>query len=244
MRTQCLSTSATILLVIWVRPPPLWREQASQRRKKTSNGQNHMCSINMKCVGLNSNLKTDPFLNHLFCRDMTVSEPLNIEFPRSMVEVVTSWNLPMSRFLHTCELQCSRWLLDGSSCVCVCCCFFEGAFCSRYKRHGNDSIRHTLSSKLMLLSHRCFQECSQIWDVLRHHGDVYSQRFPAREYHVGVLHKRVHLMLGTGYRCVSLSTRWLLRLCLLCVAGFELSSGCSTYVSGVHHVHWARWESD
>ncbi|XP_056278986.1 protein-serine O-palmitoleoyltransferase porcupine-like isoform X1 [Pseudoliparis swirei] len=33
--------------------------------------------------------------------DMTVSEPLNIEFPRSMVEVVTSWNLPMSRFLHT-----------------------------------------------------------------------------------------------------------------------------------------------
>ncbi|XP_037334470.2 protein-serine O-palmitoleoyltransferase porcupine-like isoform X1 [Pungitius pungitius] len=33
--------------------------------------------------------------------DMTVSQPLNIEFPRSMVEVVTSWNLPMSRFLHT-----------------------------------------------------------------------------------------------------------------------------------------------
>uniref|UniRef100_A0A8C4DHJ7 Porcupine O-acyltransferase n=1 Tax=Dicentrarchus labrax TaxID=13489 RepID=A0A8C4DHJ7_DICLA len=33
--------------------------------------------------------------------DMTVSKPLNIEFPRSMVEVVTSWNLPMSCFLHT-----------------------------------------------------------------------------------------------------------------------------------------------
>ncbi|XP_041860100.1 protein-serine O-palmitoleoyltransferase porcupine-like isoform X2 [Melanotaenia boesemani] len=33
--------------------------------------------------------------------DMSVSKPLNIEFPRSMVEVVTSWNLPMSRFLHT-----------------------------------------------------------------------------------------------------------------------------------------------
>ncbi|XP_075898601.1 protein-serine O-palmitoleoyltransferase porcupine-like isoform X2 [Nelusetta ayraudi] len=33
--------------------------------------------------------------------DMTVSKPLNIEFPRSMVEVVTSWNLPMSSFLHT-----------------------------------------------------------------------------------------------------------------------------------------------
>uniref|UniRef100_A0A671W515 Porcupine O-acyltransferase n=1 Tax=Sparus aurata TaxID=8175 RepID=A0A671W515_SPAAU len=33
--------------------------------------------------------------------DMAVSKPLNIEFPRSMVEVVTSWNLPMSRFLNT-----------------------------------------------------------------------------------------------------------------------------------------------
>ncbi|XP_029993720.1 protein-serine O-palmitoleoyltransferase porcupine [Sphaeramia orbicularis] len=33
--------------------------------------------------------------------DMAVSKPLNIEFPRSMVEVVTSWNMPMSRFLHT-----------------------------------------------------------------------------------------------------------------------------------------------
>ncbi|KAM4563725.1 protein-serine O-palmitoleoyltransferase porcupine-like isoform 3-T4 [Odontesthes bonariensis] len=33
--------------------------------------------------------------------DMSVSKPLDIEFPRSMVEVVTSWNQPMSRFLHT-----------------------------------------------------------------------------------------------------------------------------------------------
>ncbi|XP_051914089.1 protein-serine O-palmitoleoyltransferase porcupine-like [Hippocampus zosterae] len=37
--------------------------------------------------------------------DLTVSKPLNIEFPRSMVEVVTSWNLPMSRFLHTYVFQ-------------------------------------------------------------------------------------------------------------------------------------------
>lgn len=44
------------------------------------------------------------YLFYFFCRDMTVSKPLNIEFPRSMVEVVTSWNLPMSSFLHTCEL--------------------------------------------------------------------------------------------------------------------------------------------
>ncbi|KAJ0064357.1 hypothetical protein NL108_006356, partial [Boleophthalmus pectinirostris] len=34
-------------------------------------------------------------------RDLAVSKPLNIEFPRSTVEVVTSWNTPMSNFLHT-----------------------------------------------------------------------------------------------------------------------------------------------
>ncbi|XP_077080186.1 protein-serine O-palmitoleoyltransferase porcupine isoform X2 [Siphateles boraxobius] len=33
--------------------------------------------------------------------DMTIAKPLNVEFPRSMVEVVTSWNLPMSCWLNT-----------------------------------------------------------------------------------------------------------------------------------------------
>ncbi|XP_030047908.1 protein-serine O-palmitoleoyltransferase porcupine [Microcaecilia unicolor] len=33
--------------------------------------------------------------------DLRVSRPLNVEFPRSMVEVVTSWNLPMSQWLHS-----------------------------------------------------------------------------------------------------------------------------------------------
>ncbi|XP_054640016.1 protein-serine O-palmitoleoyltransferase porcupine-like [Dunckerocampus dactyliophorus] len=37
--------------------------------------------------------------------DLTVSKPLKVEFPRSMVEVVTSWNLPVSRFLHTYVFQ-------------------------------------------------------------------------------------------------------------------------------------------
>lgn len=36
---------------------------------------------------------------------MAVSKPLSVEFPRSMVAVVTSWNVPMSSFLHTCESQ-------------------------------------------------------------------------------------------------------------------------------------------
>uniref|UniRef100_A0A3P9N391 Porcupine O-acyltransferase n=1 Tax=Poecilia reticulata TaxID=8081 RepID=A0A3P9N391_POERE len=33
--------------------------------------------------------------------DLSVSKPLQVEFPRSMVEVASSWNVPMSRFLHT-----------------------------------------------------------------------------------------------------------------------------------------------
>ncbi|CAL8369194.1 unnamed protein product [Lota lota] len=33
--------------------------------------------------------------------DMVVVKPLNVEFPRSMVVVVTSWNIPMSRWLNT-----------------------------------------------------------------------------------------------------------------------------------------------
>uniref|UniRef100_A0A5F9CD71 Protein-serine O-palmitoleoyltransferase porcupine n=1 Tax=Oryctolagus cuniculus TaxID=9986 RepID=A0A5F9CD71_RABIT len=32
--------------------------------------------------------------------DLTVSKPINVELPRSMVEVVTSWNLPMSYWLN------------------------------------------------------------------------------------------------------------------------------------------------
>ncbi|XP_075691063.1 protein-serine O-palmitoleoyltransferase porcupine isoform X1 [Rhinoderma darwinii] len=33
--------------------------------------------------------------------DLSVSRPLKVEIPRSMVDVVTNWNLPMSRWLHT-----------------------------------------------------------------------------------------------------------------------------------------------
>ncbi|XP_051865042.1 protein-serine O-palmitoleoyltransferase porcupine isoform X2 [Pristis pectinata] len=33
--------------------------------------------------------------------DLVVSRPWNVELPRSMVEVVTSWNVPMSRWLNT-----------------------------------------------------------------------------------------------------------------------------------------------
>lgn len=39
---------------------------------------------------------------------MRVVEPLNVEMPRSMVAVVTSWNIPMSRWLKTCESKLSQ----------------------------------------------------------------------------------------------------------------------------------------
>lgn len=36
-------------------------------------------------------------------RDLKVVKPLNVELPRSMVLVVTSWNIPMSRWLNICK---------------------------------------------------------------------------------------------------------------------------------------------
>lgn len=95
----------------------------------------------------------------LLCRDMTVSKPLSVELPRSMVEVVTSWNVPMSSFLHTCEFR-SRppWL--------------HFCTCSR--------LSFTRLSALWS-PYRCFQECSQIWHLHCCHGDVHRQRAFTRE---------------------------------------------------------------
>ncbi|XP_054033295.1 protein-serine O-palmitoleoyltransferase porcupine [Dryobates pubescens] len=42
--------------------------------------------------------------------DLEVSRPLRVELPRSMAEVVTNWNLPMSRWLHTYVFQTARRL--------------------------------------------------------------------------------------------------------------------------------------
>ncbi|XP_016008849.1 protein-serine O-palmitoleoyltransferase porcupine isoform X4 [Rousettus aegyptiacus] len=60
-----------------------------------------LCLVLSTCVG--------PYLfpyfipldgDRLLRKDLTVSKPLNVELPRSMVEVVTSWNLPMSYWLN------------------------------------------------------------------------------------------------------------------------------------------------
>lgn len=48
-RAPCRSTLAIILWPIWARPLRLWPGQASQRRKRTSNGQEkrHLCTSNV-----------------------------------------------------------------------------------------------------------------------------------------------------------------------------------------------------
>uniref|UniRef100_A0A673MTV3 Protein-serine O-palmitoleoyltransferase porcupine-like n=1 Tax=Sinocyclocheilus rhinocerous TaxID=307959 RepID=A0A673MTV3_9TELE len=51
--------------------------------------------------------------------DLTIAKPLNVEFPRSMVEVVTSWNLPMSRWLNTCMSWISVVCLMDCAFICV-----------------------------------------------------------------------------------------------------------------------------
>uniref|UniRef100_A0A8C2A3A7 Porcupine O-acyltransferase n=1 Tax=Cyprinus carpio TaxID=7962 RepID=A0A8C2A3A7_CYPCA len=51
--------------------------------------------------------------------DLTIAKPLNVEFPRSMFEVVTSWNLPMSRWLNTCTSWISVVCLMDCAYICV-----------------------------------------------------------------------------------------------------------------------------
>ena len=43
------------------------------------------------------------FTYFLYVRQMDVSCAYHIELPRSLVEVVTHWNLPMHHWLKTCE---------------------------------------------------------------------------------------------------------------------------------------------
>ncbi|KAK7884377.1 hypothetical protein WMY93_027500 [Mugilogobius chulae] len=50
---------------------------------------------------------------------MSVVKPLHVELPRSLVMVVTSWNIPMSQWLKTCE----RLQLSLCTCLFICLCF-------------------------------------------------------------------------------------------------------------------------
>ncbi|XP_061702414.1 protein-serine O-palmitoleoyltransferase porcupine-like isoform X3 [Syngnathoides biaculeatus] len=65
--------------------------------------------------------------------NLTVSNPLSVELPRSMVEVVTSWNLPMSRFLHTYVFQSALKF---------------GTFCAIMVTYAASALLHGLSFHL------------------------------------------------------------------------------------------------
>lgn len=49
-------------------------------------------------------------LHDKLCWDLSVSRPLRVELPRSMADVVTNWNLPMSHWLRTYVFQTARRL--------------------------------------------------------------------------------------------------------------------------------------
>lgn len=72
-----------------------------------------------------------------------------------MVEVVTSWNVPMSSFLHTCELRSAAVL-------------------------AKHLPFHELYRPLVA-PRRCFQERSQIRHVHRRDDDLHGQHASARE---------------------------------------------------------------
>ena len=122
------STSATTLWAFCPKPRPRWRGLASPKRRITWNGGEGWrapsptgCCLEERQGGggmlpgegttknksvtlrwVKSQISLRVSLAH---RDLTVSKPLNVELPRSMVEVVTSWNLPMSYWLNNCESQ-------------------------------------------------------------------------------------------------------------------------------------------
>uniref|UniRef100_A0A8C3UUV9 Protein-serine O-palmitoleoyltransferase porcupine n=1 Tax=Catharus ustulatus TaxID=91951 RepID=A0A8C3UUV9_CATUS len=79
--------------------------------------------------------------------DLAVSRPLRVELPRSMAEVVTNWNLPMSRWLHTYVFQTARRL---------------GTFAAVLGTYAASALLHRLAAifDACVLSKRCPPNCS------------------------------------------------------------------------------------
>ena len=48
---------------------------------------------------------------------VTVTRPLNVELPRSLVEVVVNWNMPMHSFLRTCKVVGLSMDFDCNGCL-------------------------------------------------------------------------------------------------------------------------------
>uniref|UniRef100_A0AAY4BZ25 Porcupine O-acyltransferase n=1 Tax=Denticeps clupeoides TaxID=299321 RepID=A0AAY4BZ25_9TELE len=88
--------------------------------------------------------------------DLTVARPLHVEFPRSTVEAVTSWNLPMSRWLNACRSRVGR-LGPGLS-------FHLGAvlLSLAFMTYVEHVLRRRLATILnaCVLSRRCQADCA------------------------------------------------------------------------------------
>lgn len=151
---------------------------------------------------------------------MTVSKPLSIEFPRSMVEVVTSWNLPMSSFLHTCE-------------------FFHKCF--RFMAAAAPSLFALSSEELRLVSSAAFPQTPR----RSHPTDVFKSALRFGTFTAvmatytasSLLHVSVCMRLPYNVpqtlNCLCVMVQDLNSVCL---AGFELPPRCSANISWLHHV--------
>lgn len=93
-----------------MKPQPHCQVQVSQTRRTISSGlYKHdlllhritlLFSLSASCC---LSLLINHSLFYWFCRDLTMVNPLNVEFPRSVSEAVISWNLPMSQWLNICK---------------------------------------------------------------------------------------------------------------------------------------------
>ncbi|NXO05077.1 PORCN palmitoleoyltransferase, partial [Rhinopomastus cyanomelas] len=112
--------------------------------------------------------------------DLAVSRPLKVELPRSMADVVTNWNLPMSHWLHTYVFQTARRLGTFAAVL--------GTYAASALLHGlsfhlaavllslglitysEHSLRQRLAALLdaCILSRRCPPACSH-----RHKDDLW-----------------------------------------------------------------------
>ncbi|XP_047571346.1 protein-serine O-palmitoleoyltransferase porcupine isoform X6 [Lutra lutra] len=153
-----------------------------------------LCLVLSTCVG--------PYLfpyfipldgDRLLRKDLTVSKPLNVELPRSMVEVVTSWNLPMSYWLNNYVFK-NALRLGTFSAVLV--TYAASALLHGFSFHLAavllslafiTYVEHVLRKRLArilsacVLSKRCPPNCSHRHRLVRvQPGEPHAQHFPSR----------------------------------------------------------------
>ena len=83
---------------------------------------------------------------------VTVTRPWHIELPRSLVEVVIHWNVPMHTWLKTCKL----YLLHLVS--------------WKLRRINIDHVFNVIH-----ILGRCFSRRSAVWNIFRHHRNLWLE---------------------------------------------------------------------